>query len=249
MSLGASSTWFVNTQSQLGSKSISKKPGLSAACLFEGSASRDGDVPTQKHPTSTDPKAVLLQPNTACGAEDSLGQGWMRWKGCNCHFDPRALCLQGQSSGRAAQRDTHVPTGTSVGIWGLQWGWDEVLMLQSSVLLGLGPLGSPRAQGASAAGAVPPLKAFSLGQYGAIEMCGKGGGESTPKISCGYISMPAGELGIVSGGYTPSSSTFPSSSHLLPQMSPELSKKYRSEMRTKRGSQSSELKAKSTHQV
>lgn len=134
------------------------------------------------------------------------------------------------------------------------WGWGGVSVLQGLVLFSWGLLGTPKAQDASAAEAISPLKALSTGSAWCHTDAWEGGGSSMlllipPKILGGYVSLPESSASFQVDMLLHQalfSLLFPP---CLLQMSPEKSEKYRSEMRTRLGSQSGKPKVKSTHQV
>lgn len=112
---------------------------------------------TQKDPTRTDPSVLLSysSPSLPPGLGTTLAQGW------NCEEDvvailTRVLCVCRERE--VAELPGEVPVSPLQVLQLGAWGWDEVSVLQGLILLGLGLLGRPRAQGASAAEEVPPLK-------------------------------------------------------------------------------------------
>lgn len=134
------------------------------------------------------------------------------------------------------------------------WGWRGVSVLQGLVLFSLGLLGTPKAQDASAAEAMSPLKAFSAGSAWCHTDAWEEGGSSMlllipPRFWVGTsLCQRARHHFRWICSFTKHFSL--SSSHLvLLQMSLEKSEKYRSEMQTRLGSQSGKSKVKSTHQV
>lgn len=114
---------------------------------------------TQKDPAGTDPRVLLScsSPSLPLGPGTTLRQGWNSEEDAVAILTP-VLCVCRETE--AAELPGEVPLSPQVLQLGA-WGLDEVSVLQGLMLLGLGLRGSPRAQSASAAEAVPPLKASS----------------------------------------------------------------------------------------